>query len=142
MQKHSIRKRLNIPEYKITGILSETDKEIHIRIEPYKRKQFICSGCGKIHKVDYHGSEESVAEDLSLFEKRVYLHVVKRRHVCPLDQRTHIEDIAWLRKHVRVTDRFAKQINRLTAITTNQEAGWFYGINDEKIVIISATKRG
>jgi len=101
MQTHSIRKRLNIPGYKITSILLEREEEIHIRIEPYKRKGFICSGCGKNHKVGYHGLEESVAEDLSLFEKRVYLHVVKRRYVCPVDQRSHIEDIPWLKKHSR-----------------------------------------
>ncbi len=133
MRIYSIKKRLNIPEYKITEILSENDKEIVLKLEPYKRKAFICSGCGQVHKIGQHGLEESTVEDLSLFEKRTYLTIVKRRYKCPMDGRTHIEEIAWLKKYARVTKRFAKQINRLTAITTNQEAGWFYGINDEVI---------
>jgi len=133
MQGYSIRKQLNIPQYKITKIISENDKEIHIRLEPYKRKAFVCSGCGEVHKIGYHGVEESVVEDLALFEKRVYLHVVKRRYKCPQDNRIHIEEVPWVKKWGRVTKRFAERVNRLTAITTNQEAGWFLGLDDEVV---------
>jgi len=133
MRLYGIRKGLNIPDYKITEILSETNTEIHIRLEPYKRKRFICSGCGQVHKIGRHGLEESTAEDLPMFEKRVYLHIVKRRYKCPLDGCTHIEEVDWLSKWGRVTRRFAQKINRLTAITTNQEAGWFLGLDDEVI---------
>ncbi|MBU0599799.1 transposase family protein, partial [bacterium] len=133
MRRYSIKKRLNIPEYKITDILSETEKEIHIKIEPYKRKRFICSGCEGVHKIGRHGIEEAIVKDLPIFEKRVYLHIVKRRYKCPLDKSTHIEEITWLKKWSRVTKRFAEQVNRLTAITTNQEAGWFLGLDDETV---------
>ena len=133
MRRYSIKKRLNIPEYKITDILSETEKEIHIKIEPYKRKRFICSGCGKVHKIGQHGLEEAIAEDLPIFEKRVYLHIVKRRYKCPADKSARVEEIAWLKKWSRVTKRFAERVNRLTAITTNQEAGWFLGLDDEAV---------
>lgn len=136
MRIYSIKKRLNIPEYKITGILFETDTEIHIKIEPYKRKKFICSGCGQIHKISQHGLEKSQARDLSLFEKRVYLHITKRRCKCPIDNQTHVEEILWLKKWSRVTKRFAKQVNRLTAITTNQETGWYLGLDDETVYSI------
>lgn len=133
MRAYSIRKALNIPEYKMTGILRETNKEINIKIEPYKRKPFICSGCGQVHKIGKHALKESTAEDLSLFEKRVYLTVVKRRFKCPADGRIHIEEISWLKKYGRATKRFAEKVNRLTAITTNQEAGWFLGLDDEVV---------
>lgn len=133
MQVYSIKKRLNIPEYKITEILSETEKEMYIKLEPYKRKPFVCSGCGQVHKIGQHGLEESEAEDLSMFEKRVYLHVLKRRYKCPVDGRTHIEEVPWLKKYSRVTKHFAEKVNRLTAITTNQEAGWFLGLDDEVV---------
>ena len=133
MRVYSIKKRLNIPEYKITEILSESEQEIHIKLEPYKRKPFICSGCGQVHKIGQHGLEESEAEDLSMFEKRVYLHVIKRRYKCPVGGCTHIEEIPWLKKYSRVTKRFAEKVNRLTAITTNQEAGWFLGLDDEAV---------
>lgn len=133
MQVYSIKKRLNIPEYKITAILKETDKEIHIKLEPYKRKPFVCSGCSQVHKIGQHALEESTVEDLSMLEKRVYLHVLKRRYKCPVDHRTHIEELPWLKKYSRITKRLAEKVNRLTAITTNQEAGWFLGLDDEVI---------
>ena len=133
MPAYSIRKWLGIPQYKITRIIGEDHKEIHIRLEPYKRKAFVCSGCGAVHETGYHGIVESVVEDLALFEKRVYLHVVKRRYRCPQDNRIHIEAVPWVKKWGRVTKRFAERVNRLTAITTNQEAGWFLGLDDEVV---------
>ncbi|MFH1776858.1 MAG: ISL3 family transposase [Candidatus Omnitrophota bacterium] len=70
---------------------------------------------------------------MPIFEKRVYLTIVKRRFKCPVDRRTHIEEISWLKRYGRVTKRFADKVNRLTAITTNQEAGWFLGLDDEAV---------
>ena len=133
MRIYSIKKAINIPEYKITGLISESAKEIHLRLEPYKRKGFICSGCGQAHKIGYHGQEETIAEDLRIFEKRAYLHVIKRRYNCPEDNRIYVEEIPWLKKWSRVTKRFAEEVGRLTAITTNQEAGWFLGLDDESV---------
>ncbi len=34
MQVYGIKKRLKIPEYKITEIMSENETEIHLRLEP------------------------------------------------------------------------------------------------------------
>jgi len=130
---YTIKKLLNMQGYKVTKIISINDKEIHIRLEPYKRKKAICSGCGKAHKKGHHSSREVVVEDKSISDLRVYLHVIKRRYRCPLDGRIRTEAIPWLRKYYRVTKRFAKQVNRLTAITTNQEAGWYLGLDDEAV---------
>lgn len=134
MQGYSITKALNLPEYKITKVtIPDSGSDIHIRLKPYKRKPFICSGCGEIHKTGYHGKEESPAEDLPLFEKRVYLHVVKRHHICSKDSRIYVEEVSWLNKWSRATKRFAQKITKLTAITTNQEAGWYFGLDDETV---------
>jgi hypothetical protein len=43
------------------------------------------------------------------------------------------EDIPWFRLRARVTKRFTEHVSRLTAITTNQEAGWFLGLDDEVV---------
>ncbi|OPX30948.1 MAG: hypothetical protein B1H08_00255 [Candidatus Omnitrophica bacterium 4484_171] len=109
MRIYNIRKALNIPE--ITGILSETDKEMHIKPQPYKRKRFVCSGCGQVHKIGYHEWEEPAAEDLLIFEKRVYLHVIKRKYKYSVDNRIYIGEISWLKKWARVTRRFVEKVN-------------------------------
>ncbi len=134
MHLHTINKLIEIPEYKATAVISVTDEEIHVRIEPHKRKAIICGDCGKIHRTGYHDSDEIVVEDLSLGRRRLYLHVVKRKNHCPETGREPTEKIDWfLGKWKRVTRRLAKQINRLTSITTNQEAGWFLRMNDEVV---------
>ncbi|MFT5387156.1 MAG: hypothetical protein ACI9E5_000280, partial [Candidatus Omnitrophota bacterium] len=46
MQKYSIIRSLDLPEYKIERIIKENAKEIHFEIRAYKRKKMICSGCG------------------------------------------------------------------------------------------------
>jgi len=134
MRNYSITQALDLPEYKIIGILSDTKKEIHIRIRAYKRKKAKCSGCGEYHNTrKIHGFKEVIVEDLRMFKKRVYLHVIKRRYHCLKDGRIYVEAVEWLKPRCRVTNRLAKEIYRLTSITTNQEAGWYMGMNDEKI---------
>jgi len=133
MQGYSITKALNLPEYKITEILSETKEEIHIRIEPYKRKKAKCSGCGIEHNIGRHSQQEVIAQDKPISDLKVYLHIIKRFYRCPVDGRIYVEEIDWLKKWSRVTKRFAEQVGRLTAITTNQEAGWFLGLDDESV---------
>lgn len=133
MQKHSITKSLNLPEYKIEKIIEQKSEEIHIEIRAYKRKKFICSECGEVHEGKNHGFTKVVVEDCGIINQRVYLHVIKRRQKCPKDGKIHVEKIEWLKKRSTVTKRYAKQINRLTSITTNSEAGWYLGMNDEKV---------
>ncbi|MCK5215421.1 MAG: transposase [Candidatus Omnitrophica bacterium] len=132
MRNNSIRSLLKIPGYKIKEIINKGEGEIHIRIEPHKRNKGICSGCGKSHR-SIHSIREMTAEDVRLGEFRVFLHIPKRRSECPEDGRIHTEQIEWIELGARVTKTFAKSVNRLTAITTNQEAGWYLGLNDEKV---------
>jgi transposase len=134
MRNYSITQALGLPEYKILDILSDTDEEIHIRIRAYKHKKAKCSGCGEYHNTKKaHSTKEIIVEDLRMFGKRVYLHVIKRRYRCLKDERLYVELIDWLKPRCRVTNRLAKEIYRLTSIATNQEAGWYLGMNDEKV---------
>ena len=96
MHLNTINKLIEIPGYKTTVVLSMTAKEIHVRIEPHKRKPIVCGDCGEIHDKGYHGSEEVVAEDLSLGKRRLYLHIVKRQNCCPKTNRKPMEKVDWV----------------------------------------------
>jgi len=133
MDLNTLTKISNLPEYKVTEIISITDTQMHLRIEPRKQKKALCSGCGEIHTQGYHSEKEVVVEDLAISTRRLFLHVKKRLYRCPKNQRIYTEKIAWLNKRSRFTCRFSKQVNRLTAITTNQEAGWYLGLDDEVV---------
>ena len=132
MHLQGIKKLLNIPEYTITDV-SLSSGRIDIYLRPYRRSKPQCSHCKEVHTKGYHSSQWTEAEDLPISGKRVYLHIRKRRYRCPRDGKILTEDIPWLKKWARVTLRFAEQVSRLTAITTNQEAGWFLGMNDEAV---------
>ena len=132
MQGNSITQALSLPEYKVTGIRSQSN-EIHIDVKPYKRKQLVCSKCRKIHSGKVNSRKNVTVEDLRLLGKRVYLVVEKRRMRCPEDGRLHVERVDWLKPRCRVTKRFAEEVYRLTSITTNAEAGWYLGLDDEKV---------
>lgn len=131
MLLHGIKKLLDIPGYKITDA-SLVDTEIHLYLEPYKKKKPLCPQCGEEHRGGYHSSQWTEAEDLPISGKRV---TYGREDIDPRDGKIHTEDIPWLKKWARVTRRFAEQVSRLTAITTNQEAGWFLGMNDEAAIV-------
>lgn len=133
MRRYSITKAINLPEYKVINVYEEGEEVIHIKVEPYKRKRFICTHCGQEHCGRIHSWKEVSVEDLRVFDKRVILCVKKRRLICPRDGHPHVELIDWLKPRARVTKRFGTEVNRLTAITTNQEAGWFLGIDDEVV---------
>lgn len=93
-----IKKLMNIPKnYKIkkTELI---DEEIHVWLEPYKRLKAHCSKCGKIHEQGFHGTTETIARDLPITGRAVYLHVLKRRYLCPSDGKVHNEYIEWLKK--------------------------------------------
>jgi len=50
-----------------------------------------------------------------------------------MQDRIMTEAIEWIEKGARATKIFCKEVYRLTAITTNQEAGWYLSLDDEKI---------
>ncbi len=132
MQRHSITQVLNFPEYRITDVHVEAN-EYRIRVEPYKRKAFVCSKCDDVHNGLINSVKEVTVDDLKLSDKRVRIIVVKRRMRCPKDGCLHVEKVEWLKPRARVTNRFAEDVYRLTSITTNTEAGWYLGIDDERV---------
>ena len=88
-------------------------------------------GAGK--NIGYYSRIKVTVEDKPAFGKRVYLHVFKRRYRCLLDNLIHTETMDWLKLRGRTTRRFSESVSRLTAITTNQEAGWFLGMDDGQV---------
>lgn len=140
MRGYSITRALNLPQYRVVKILSETEQEIRIGMVPYKRKPLACSRCDRIHDKGRYGTVEIEVEDLRLAGRRVYLRVVKRRVRCPEDGCIHVEAVDWIKPRARVTNRLAEEVYRLTAITTNVEAGWYLGMDDEKVYRIDREK--
>ncbi|MBR9682253.1 MAG: hypothetical protein GOV02_01125, partial [Candidatus Aenigmarchaeota archaeon] len=131
MQLDTVRKVLGIANFKVAYIVHHSKKKIELVLKQTVYLPCVCSGCGRVHNTAVHSVDTVKVEDLPISGKRVFLHVPKRKSFCLEDGSIRVEEHEWLKG--RVTRRYAEQIYRLTSITTNKEAGWFLGMDDEKV---------
>jgi transposase len=130
MHFKTITKLLNLPNIIVVDALELGDGHHHFVVTLSDiADPPVCSWCGAVH-TSVHSKGQMCVEDQQLLGRRVFLYLEKRKCRCP-DGGIHVEYLPWL--HGRFTRRFAEQINRLTAITTNSEAGWFFGLDDEVV---------
>lgn len=134
MQIDTIKELIGLPEgWLVTRIIGWNSKELHVSVEEVMVENQKCGSCEKVGYKGTKGSFEVTIEDLALVERRVYLHIQHRRYRCEECKKSWSLPIPWVRMENRVTKRYAQEIFRLTAITSNQEAGWYLGLNDEKV---------
>ncbi len=138
MHLDTITKLLDIPNYREIEVTGSEYKNIYIVLERVEDTPPVCSGCGNIHGRSVHSRDGMIVEDLRISGKRVFLLVPKRKVQCVEDGTIRVEEIRWL--NGRFTARFAEQVYRLTSITTNQEAGWYLGLDDETVYRIDKRK--
>jgi len=131
MQLDTITELLNIQNYKVTHMVKNSETRMDFVLKRINDVSPICSGCGKIHDTPIHSLGYKTVEDLPIFGKRVFLHVPIRKLPCTEDNTIRVEELNWIRG--RFTKRFADQVFRLTSITTNKEAGWYLGLDDETV---------
>ena len=130
MHLETITKQLNLPNIIVVGVLDCKDDHLHLVVTfSDKADPPTCSACGAVH-TSIHSKGQMRVEDVSAHGRRVFLYLEKRKCRCP-DGGIHVEYLPWL--HGRFTRRFAEQVYRLTTITTNTEAGWFLGLDDEVV---------
>ena len=131
MQLDTITELLDIPNYKVTHLIHDDGSRLHFIIDQIDPLPPVCSGCGSVHEGGIHDKYMITLEDLPISGKRVFLHIPRRKVRCIEDGTIRVEEINWIQK--RFSLRFAGQVYRLTAITTNQEAGWYLGLDDETV---------
>jgi transposase len=130
MHFQTITKLLRLPNVIVIGTIENGDDNLHLIVElSDKYEPPVCSSCGAVH-TSVHSKGQLRVEDLPISGRRVFLYLEKRKCRCP-EGGIYVELLPWL--HGRFTKRFAEQINRLTAIATNSEAGWFLGLDDEVV---------
>lgn len=120
---NTITQLLNIPGFHVVRLIKMTETEIHLRVEEKERTNFN----------KYHSCDIVPVEDLRMGQRRVYLHVLKRKYHNSETHKIETQRISWIAKKGRVTKALAEQVYRLTSITTNVEAGWFLGMDDQKV---------
>ena len=130
MHFETITKLLNLPNVIVVGALECGDDQLHLVVAfSDNMEPPICSWCGAVH-TSIHSYGQMRVEDLPFSGRRVFLYLEKRKCRCP-EGSIRVEHLPWL--HGRFTRRFAEKISRLTSITTNAEAGWFFELDDEVV---------
>lgn len=131
MQKKTITELLALPNFEVVKVLEHHNESFHLYIDLVDPVRPVCSACNEVHDGPIHSIGWIRVEDLPLCGKRVFLYIPKRKVRCPNDGRIRVEEHAILRG--RFTRRFARNVSRLTSITTNKEAGWFLNLDDEAV---------
>lgn len=85
---------------------------VELHLEP-TCKVMICSGCGQRGMLAHETTVRRV-RDLPLFEYRVVLVVPRRRVWCERCGGPRLEQLSWLSRYQRVTDRLADACSRPT----------------------------
>lgn len=130
MHFQTITKLLHLPNVIVIGAIENGDDDLHLIVKlSDKYGPPVCSGCGAVH-TSVHSKGQMRVEDQPISGRRVFLYLEKRKCRCP-EGGIYVEFLPWL--HGRFTKRFAEQVFRLTSITTNAEAGWFLGLDDEVV---------
>jgi transposase len=131
MLKEYLTLLLNIEHYYVSEINDISENKISIKIKKYKHIKSICSGCNHEHTKGHHSTDTVTVRDLSLFGRKVFLEVELKTFRCHKCNKILVEKNDWI--FIRATKRYAKEVYRLTSITTNKEAGWYLGIDDEVV---------
>ncbi|WP_162622900.1 ISL3 family transposase [Salinisphaera orenii] len=101
---------------------------VEIHLSP-RRKWLTCQRCGH-RSQQVHETVQRRVRDLPLFEYRVVLVVPRRRLWCAHCGGPRLEQLDWLGRYQRVTDRFAEAIGRLlrtmpiNAVANFYDLGW------------------
>lgn len=131
MQVKTITKLLCLSNFEVLEVVEHQDNNLHLYIDLVNPAGPVCSACGTVHHGPVHSISWVCVEDLPLCGWRTFLHVPKRKVLCPVDGKIRVELLDALRG--RFTGRFADHVYRLTSIATNAEAGWFLHLDDETV---------
>jgi transposase len=131
MLKEYLTQLLNINLYYVSEIISFTESEIKMKLKRYDYINAICSGCDHIHIKGHHSTDIITVRDLPISGRKVFLQIEINTYRCSCCKRILVEKTDWI--YIRSTKRYACDVYRLTSITTNTEAGWYLGVDDEII---------
>ena len=94
MQLDTITELLNIPNYKVTHMVKNSETCMEFVLARIKDISPMCSGCGRVHNTPIHSLGSITVEDLPISGKRVFLHVPVRKLPCFEDDRIRVEELS------------------------------------------------
>jgi transposase len=100
----------------------------YIHVQPDKRFQPICHGCGK-RASGVHSWTRRKIRDLNLATARLWITCKYRKVFCAHCQGIHIEDLELFHPYLRVTDRLARYVYQLCRLMTVSDVARHLGLD-------------
>ena len=100
----------------------------HIQVQPDKRFQPICPGCGR-RASGVHSWTRRKVRDLNLATARLWITCQYRKMFCAHCHGIHIEDLELFHPYLRVTTRLARYIYHLSQFMTVSEVARHLGLD-------------
>ena len=100
----------------------------HIQVQPDKRFQPICHGCGK-RACGVHSWTRRKVRDLNIATARLWITCQYRKVFCAHCQGIHIEDLELFGPYLRMTTRLAHYIYELCKLMTVTEVARHVGLD-------------
>jgi len=118
---------------KSTTVAFDTGKQKRVEIElvPLPRTQMLCPKCGGRCKA-VHETTKRVVRDLPILDAQTYLIVHRRRLLCP-DCGPVLENLSWLGKYSRVTQRLADSVAKLCGVLSVKHVADFFGLSWDQV---------
>jgi transposase len=98
-----------------------------IRLEPIRGQPRCCSGCGEFTAA-VHDLEDRRVRDLPVFEHRVELIVPRVRVACARCG-PKLEQLSWLARYARVTQRMAESVGGLCQVMAIRHVARYFGLD-------------
>ena len=100
----------------------------HIHVQPDKRFQPICHGCGQ-RASGVHSWTRRKIRDLNLASARLWINCKYRKVFCAHCQGIHIENLELFHPYLRVTTRLALYVYQLCRLMTVSDVAQHLGLN-------------
>ncbi|MBW1741670.1 MAG: transposase family protein [Deltaproteobacteria bacterium] len=100
----------------------------HIQVQPDKRFQPVCHGCGQ-RASGVHSWPRRKVRDLNLATARLWITCQYRKVFCAHCQGIHIENLELFHLYLRVTTRLARYIYQLCQLMTVSEVAQHLGLD-------------
>jgi len=101
--------------------------EVWIELLPRDNREMRCSGCGEAAE-SVHDTEERWVRDLAILDADTWLLVRRCRVRCPRCG-PKVEELPWLERYARVTQRLAESVARLCQVLPVKQVAEYYHLH-------------
>ena len=124
---HSLQQGYSVENIERQEAADGEPAQMWIALEPIKGKTMTCSGCG-VDSRTLHDISDRWIRELPVLDANCWLLVKRRRLACP-ECGPKLEELPWLPRYARVTQRLAESVARLCSLLPIKQVAEYFGLS-------------